>query len=376
MSYDPDLRRDTPLAIKIKERIRASGPMLLSAYMNTCLNDPEHGYYRTQKAIGAGADFVTAPEISQAFGELVGLWSAAVWQDLGKPRPLELVEFGPGRGTMMRDALRASRIVPGFHDALYVALVEVNRQLALQQAKTLAGCGVPIGHYDDVHTIFGMQQPGFGREVPRLFLANEILDVLPIRQLQFKAGAWRHRKVGLDDRGELCFVIAQLSQIGIPISIPPPVEGDIFEVCFDHHFFLNSQVGQRANRQSLAALFIDYGHDEPGYGDTLQAVRGHKYESVFASPGEADLTAQVDFASVAHEARRLGFVVDGPTTQAEFLGRLGIIERASKLMGANPGKAGEIEAGVMRLMAPNGMGTRFKAIGIRSPTMGKLPGFE
>ena len=394
-SYDPEERRNTPLARKLKERIRAGGPISVAAYMDACLQDVEFGYYRSQRAIGAAGDFVTAPEISQVFGELIGLWSAVVWQQMGKPNPLHLVELGPGRGTLMRDALRAMRVLPGFLDATRVHLVESNPVLAGMQAAALAEAAPRLRQFktwpETIAQLTEAQQSLISRHEaengadaklrlpifsgPTILLANEFLDVLPIRQIIWHHGAWHHRQIGIDAAGDLAFVVGPQSGT-TPAVTRSATEGNVAEYSFAHHQVIAGLLSARAKLGAVAALLIDYGHDEPGYGDTLQAVRGHKYESVFASPGEADLTAQVDFASVAHEARRLDLVVDGPVTQAEFLGRLGIIERASKLMGANPGKAGEIEAGVMRLMAPNGMGTRFKVIGIRSPNVAKLPGFE
>lgn len=363
MSYDREARRDTPLALKIKERIRAYGPISIADYVAACLQDPEHGYYRTQTAIGAAGDFVTAPEISQVFGELTGLWSAIVWQQMGSPKPFNLVELGPGRGTLMRDALRATRGVLGLHAAMKVTLVEASATLTAAQRATLAGAAVPIA-WADRYPIF---------EEPSILIANEFVDALiPDQWIKTDRG-WCARAVELDDAGRL--------QLGH--SAGQGVRDDLHDrwpdapngsVCEAHRHALLAEALKAAGTP-IAMLVIDYGHTETALGDTLQAVRKHVYEHPLCSPGEADLTIQVDFADLAREMTHAGFATDGPVTQAEFLGRLGIIERASKLMEANPARAGEIEAGVMRLMAPNGMGTRFKVTGIRSPGLATLPGF-
>ncbi len=368
MSYDPDLRRDTPLARKIKERIRREGPITVAAYMDACLQDPEYGYYRTQTAIGAAGDFVTAPEISQVFGELIGLWCAVVWQQMGKPDPVHLVEFGPGRGTMMRDMLRAARLVPGFLEAATIHLVEMSEPLKAAQRATLGALHQRIEWHDH-----SWPRPS----EPTIIVANEIIDCFPVLQMERRdvegsEQVWYERTVTLDEDDRLQF------GLGRALKMPPMMWGRGPTDLIREHRALDpfcSWFALDADKYDVAALFIDYGYTSNGFGDTLQAVRSHVAEHVFTSPGEADLTTQVNFTEVARNALDAGLTVDGPTTQAEFLGRLGIVERASKLMGANPAKAGEIEAGVMRLMAPNGMGTRFKAIGIRSPNVGKLPGF-
>jgi NADH dehydrogenase [ubiquinone] 1 alpha subcomplex assembly factor 7 len=382
-SYDPNLRRDTPLALKLKEWIKETGPLSVADYMNACLQDNEFGYYKTNRAIGASGDFVTAPEISQVFGELIGLWCVAYWQQLGSPDKVHLIELGPGRGTMMRDALRAAKVVRSFHDALCVNLVETNPRLAAIQHKTLDGSCQRMNQYNNFNDLthyYDMNRTIEPRRLrrqrgPAFVLGNEIIDVLPIRQLQFNGGDWHHRKVGLTDSGNLTWVLGNQSFVTVPEFTRSVKEGDIFEFTFVHKSFANDMASLRDVYAKIGCLFIDYGHTEPALGDTLQAVRGHKFESIFASPGEADLTAQVDFQSVAAAATKAGLAVDGPITQAEFLGSLGIMERASQLMAANPARANEIEMGVARLMAPNGMGTRFKAIGIRSPELPPLPGF-
>ncbi|MGE0700562.1 MAG: class I SAM-dependent methyltransferase [Hyphomicrobiaceae bacterium] len=361
-----DSWRDTRLAQLLRARIARDGPIPVADYMAACLGHPEHGYYRAREAIGATGDFVTAPEISQIFGELMGLWSAVVWQQMGQPLPFDLVELGPGRGTMMADALRAARRVPGFIEAARVRLVEPSPVLAAQQKAKLEGAARDMAWCDGVETI------GAG---PVIVLANEMLDVLPVRQLIRVEDGWRERGVGCDADGRLVF--AELAVADVP-ALPPETmaarPGDIVELRSVAALAL--ELSRIASGGPLVALLVDYGHSESGLGDTLQAVRAHAYEHPLASPGEADLTAQVDFATVAAAFRGAGFAVSPPITQAELLGSLGIAERASRLMAANPARAGEIETAVARLMAPQGMGTRFKALAIRSPGLPPPPAFQ
>lgn len=376
MNYDPEARRDTPLALRLKARIRSEGPISVGEYMRVCLGDPEHGYYVTQQAIGAKGDFITAPEISQVFGELIGLWCAVVWQQMGSPERFALIELGPGRGTLMRDALRAARVVPRFLDAAHVTLIETNEVLQEEQRKTLRHAGL-VGHWarhlgPDAET--GADH--LDRNLTAIVLANEYLDTCGVDQLVRRGGGWSRRTVELDAAGNLCFGLGeivhdrplpQLERLG------PAPEGTVLECWAWHH---DASIGALLRAFSRAAmLFIDYGHVETAPGDTLQAVRAHRYEHPLTSPGEADLTAHVDFQDLASTFATAGFAVDGPVTQGEFLGALGIMERASRLMAANPARAAEIEAGVARLMAVPGMGSRFKAIGMRSPELPPLPGF-
>lgn len=365
--------RDTPLALKIKERIRREGPIGFDVYMQMCLADPDHGYYRHQLAIGAEGDFITAPEISQVFGELIGLWCAVVWQQMGSPSKLNLVELGPGRGTLMRDALRAVRIVPGFRDAISVHLVDSNATLRASQQAALADIGVALHFHDDA--LQALASPSGIPVEPTIVIANEFLDALPISQSVFADGSWHTRMVALD--GETSALIPVTGpQCSPSTSFPADRaahEGDILETCASFEA-LAQLLGKRAATAPLAALFIDYGHTASGLGDTLQGVAGQVYVSPFHAPGEMDLSAQVDFQSFSAACQSAGLHTDGTVSQGEFLGRLGIVERASRLMSANPARAGQIEVGVARLIAPTGMGSRFLALGLRSPDLAPLPG--
>lgn len=363
-AYDPEKRRDTPLAARLRAQIRREGPITVRDYMRTCCCDPSHGYYVARPAIGAAGDFVTAPEMSQVFGELIGLWAAVVWQRMGSPSRFNLVELGPGRGTLMSDALRASRRVPGFLDAAELHLVEVSPELRRRQAETLreGGC-TPSWHW---HLT---QVP----VAPSIVIGNELVDALPVEQYVRQACGWRRRAVCLDAADRLVFGVDASGPGYFPRGAPPDARpGDIVE----HRMTMDLAFGlsRLAAAGPLACLLIDYGHVGPAPGDTLQAVRGHAFEHPLTSPGEADLTAQVEFASLAANALSFDLAVDGPVTQGELLGSLGIMQRTSRLMAANPSRAAEIEASVARVMSPTGMGTRFKAIGIRSRLLPSLPG--
>lgn len=355
-------RRDTPLAVQLKTRIAREGPITIAHYMEACLQHPEHGYYRTH---AIGRDFVTAPEITQVFGELIGLWAVVVWQQMGQPRPIKLVELGPGHGTMMRDMLRAARVVPGFLQSVEVCLVETSAELAARQANTLRDAEASI------HALHALDDVAPGAAI---VIGNEFLDALPAHQYVRSRAAWHERTVELDGHGHLQFGIGQACDAGNLQRFPHARENDIVQV---HVAFatIAAWMEARAAHAPIAALFIDYGHTASAIGDTLEAARAHKPEHPLTSPGGADLTVHIDFQSLAQAfGGRPGLAVDGPTTQAEFLGVLGIAERASRLMSANPAQANAIEMGVQRLMAPQAMGTRFKAIGIRSRGLPALPG--
>jgi SAM-dependent MidA family methyltransferase len=369
--YDPTARRDTPLARKLKERIRREGPLFCADYMAACLLDDEHGYYRTRAAIGRAGDFITAPEISQVFGELIGLWCVATWRQMGAPRPIGLVELGPGRGTLMRDALRAiAKAGRDMVGALAVRLVEVNAALLEEQKRTLAGAPVAISWG---HGLAPQSRSGGGGDATQatIVIGNEFLDTAMAEQFVRRLGLWHVRCVGLDAGGELAFAIG--GPAGAERRLPKAGgDGDVFVA---NGALAPTGLAMLARHTPLAALMIDYGHTDTALGDTLQAVRNHRFEHPLTSPGEADLTVQVDFAALASDAHAAGLAVDGPVTQAEFLGSLGIMERTSRLLAANPAHVNAIETGVARLMNPQGMGTRFKAIGLRSPQLPPLPGF-
>jgi NADH dehydrogenase [ubiquinone] 1 alpha subcomplex assembly factor 7 len=341
------------LLARLRETIKRDGPIGVDRYMQLCLADPQHGYWQRTATIGANGDFVTAPEISQIFGELIGLWSATVWQLLGQPAPVRLVELGPGRGTLMCDALRSAQALSPFSQSTTVHLVELSAPLRVLQQQALRAHADRTSWHDNLADV---------PAGPAIVVANEFLDALPVRQLVFSGGTWRERVVDLTPDGDLRFAVGSATAYASPAE---PEEGAIAELRPGEDELL-ATLAER--NQPVVALFIDYGPSEASPGDTLQGVRRHAYVDPL-QPDAADLTAHVQFSEWARKARAAGLATDGPITQAEFLARLGIAERASRLMSANPKRAGEIEAAVHRLISPTGMGSLFKVMVVRSPAL-------
>ncbi|RFC67502.1 MULTISPECIES: class I SAM-dependent methyltransferase [Mesorhizobium] len=354
------------LASKIAGLIRATGPLPVSDYMALCLFDPEHGYYTTRQPFGRDGDFITAPEISQMFGELIGAWLAAAWRDLGEPRGTILAEIGPGRGTLMKDILRTvAQIAPDLFANSTVHLIEASPRLTKIQQQTLESAGVtPTWHK-------AMSELPAG---PLLIVGNELFDALPTRQYILTEQDWRERCVGLNDQDELVFVAGSGS---IDTDLLPPEAasappGTVFEAS-PARSSLMQHIAQDIAEQSGAALFIDYGHLEPGLGDTLQAVLDHKYDDPLANPGRADLTTHVDFAALASAVRAVG-LIPHMTTQGDFLVRTGLLERAGRL-GSNVGPAirAQLSEAVERLAGPDKMGNLFKVLAFSSSSKAPAP---
>jgi NADH dehydrogenase [ubiquinone] 1 alpha subcomplex assembly factor 7 len=360
----------TSLETELKRLIAIDGPMPLTQYMALCLTDPVHGYYVTRDPFGAGGDFTTAPEISQMFGELIGLWTAAVWLQLGAPDRVHVVELGPGRGTLMADALRATRVVPGFAAAARIDLVETSPLLRQRQEAALECFAHSIAWHPHFADVSG---------APLIVIANEFFDALPVHQTVRAADGWHERMVGLDREGQLTLALHPEPLLGFEATLPPSLRraplGAIREWRSDE---LMVEIAQRVVQARGAALIIDYGEIESGLGDTLQAIGRHRYASVLKTPGEVDLTAHVDFAALGRAAAKAGAHVWGPRTQGAFLTRLGINERAAILKAASPVHACEIDAGLARLTAegPDGMGDLFKVLAIADRQLGALPGLE
>ncbi|WP_181703230.1 class I SAM-dependent methyltransferase [Chthonobacter albigriseus] len=353
------------LSEKIRALIEATGPMPVSDFMALALGDPEHGYYTTREPFGAAGDFTTAPEISQMFGELIGIWSIAVFEALGRPERFVLAELGPGRGTLMADALRAARIRPAFTAGAEVHLVETSPRLRALQAEALAGLAEPVWH-DRVEDL---------PAGPAIVIANEFFDALPIRQLVRTEAGWRERMIGLGDDGRLVFG-AGASGID-PILVPDharraPV-GTVVEIA-PAAAAVMGELAERVVRHGGIVLAIDYGSAVPGTGDTLQALHRHASVDVLENPGEADVTAHVDFAELAMVAREFGATVHGPVEQGDFLVALGLVERAGTL-GRDKDEAtrADLVTAVERLAAPEQMGRLFKAMAVSSGI--RVPGF-
>ncbi|MFG1348134.1 class I SAM-dependent methyltransferase [Xanthobacter autotrophicus] len=358
----------TPLSEEIRALIAADGPMPLSRYMALCLGHPRHGYYMTRDPLGARGDFTTAPEISQMFGELLGLWAVAQWQQMGSPAAFRLVELGPGRGTLMADALRAARLMPDFGAAARIHLVETSPVLRAAQARTLAGAA-DVAWHDRIEDV---------PDGPALVLANEFFDALPIDQYVWRSGHWHERRVGLDDEGHLVLGLDPAPSRAAPAfaaHLLPPAEGAVLE-----HMESGPARALSAllKAQGGAALIIDYGH-AGGYGDTFQALEQHRFADPLAAPGAADLTAHVDFSALARIGRAAGLRAFGPLEQGAFLARLGLGPRAERLKRDAPQ---EIRAGVeaaARRLAGGGageMGRLFKVLVLAHPEIGLPPAFD
>ena len=348
---------------RLKDRIAQAGPITVAEYMAACLYDPQDGYYATRPALGEDGDFITAPLVSQMFGELLGLWAAEVWTRLGRPDRVLLVEAGPGDGTLMADALRAMRLAPGFLEAVKLVLVETSAPLIEAQRKRLTG---------------GAVEPSWAASIlelpdgaPVILIANELLDCLPAHQFVRTPRGWAERRVGLDDRGELAFGLSAMPGGAAPMAAEV---GELVEVSPAQELFA-AELGALIGRQGGCALLIDYGRSEPGPGDTLQALKGHRKVDPLACPGQADLTVHADFPAVTVAARSAGAHTTAILTQGELLGRLGIYERAEALARRHPDRAEILERQVERLTAPDQMGGLFKALAVHAPGL-TPPGFE
>lgn len=345
------------LRSRIIEAIRADGPMPVSLYMMMCLHDPRDGYYATRPAFNQ--DFTTAPETSQVFGELIGLWAAHEWLAMGKPSPFHLIELGPGRGVMMSDALRAGASVSGFSDAVRVSLIEASPALRKEQSTRLFQR--EVRHADDLDAV----PPG-----PSIILANEFLDCLPIRQFVRAGNKWRERQVGLDKSGNLTFGLSPL--VDLPGNVTPT--GDEVEAAPALETFA-AAIARRLHAYPGRALIIDYGPTDHAPADTLRAYRSGQQLSPLADPGASDLTADVDFARLIRLCRAHGLGIHGPVPQSDFLIRLGALQRADTLSRANPERAADTRATINKLVDPAEMGERFKVVAIASQGAEAPPGF-
>ena len=360
----------SPLHSEIKKRIQSSGAMPVWRYMELCLTHPEHGYYVSRDPLGREGDFTTAPEVSQMFGELLGLWTASVWKAIGSPPALRLVELGPGRGTMMADALRALRVLPPLYQSLSVHLVEINPVLRDKQQTTLMGA----------RNVFWHENIDEVPEGPAVILANEYFDVLPIHQMVRRETGWHERVVEFDDSGKLVFGAAPEPTPRFEVLLPPLVRaapvGAVFEWRPDAEVL---KIAARVRDQDGAALIIDYGHVRSDAGDTFQAITRHSFTDPLKNPGQADVTAHVDFQALVRAAEDLGARIHGPITQGEFLKRLGIETRALTLMAkTTPEVSADISSALKRLTdsGRSGMGSMFKVLAISEPRITSIAGLS
>ncbi|QFU18150.1 class I SAM-dependent methyltransferase [Microvirga thermotolerans] len=320
-------------------------------------------YYATRDPLGQAGDFTTAPEIGQMFGELIGLWMLEVWNGMGRPGGLRLVELGPGRGTLMADLLRAARLMPDFLAAASVHLVETSPALRERQGETLRSAPVPVSWHDRLEEV---------PEGPTLLVANEFFDALPVRQYVATERGWCERLIGLEGDA-LAFGLRPEPE---PALGTPPRLGAVLE--WPAAGIAAAQgLARRLARQTGAALLIDYGYWGPAFGDTLQAVKGHAYADPLADPGEADLTTHVDFHRIAAAAAGEGLRIHGMATQGDFLQALGIAARTAALKRrATPAQAEGLDRALERLTGrgPEAMGELFKVLALSHPSLEAVPG--
>ena len=360
----------SPLKSEIEKLIRSAGPMPVWRYMEICLTHPDYGYYVSRDPLGREGDFITAPEVSQMFGELLGLWSASVWKAMGSPTDLLLIELGPGRGTMMVDALRALRVLPPLYQSLHIHLVEINPLLRDKQRAALTNLR-NVDWHDSIDQV---------PEGPAIILANEYFDVLPIHQMVKQETGWHERVIEIGHDGDLVFGTAAEPTPHFDILLPPLVRaapvGAVFEWRPDSAMM---KLARRVRLQGGAALIIDYGHSRSDAGDTFQAIASHSFADPLKNPGEADITAHVDFQALARAAEDVGALVHGPVPQGDFLKRLGIETRAARLRAkAAPEVAEGVTEAMQRLVGGGrgGMGSMFKVMAVSDPILDDLVGFS
>jgi NADH dehydrogenase [ubiquinone] 1 alpha subcomplex assembly factor 7 len=350
---------DTAMAAVLRELIENEGPITMARYMAECLGHEKHGYYMTRDPFGVTGDFITAPEISQMFGEIIGLWLASQWQTMGAPERINLIEMGPGRGTLMADIMRAGARVPGFDEATQVHFVETSQLLMAAQREK----------FPDAHWHLDLSDLPAG---PSLFIANEFFDALPVHQFE-KAeddgqsecqSGWMERVVSEVDGGfQRALAAPSPASALIPDDIRANAKtGDCFEISPASISVIKAMIAH-LKTYGGAGIIFDYGYFETRVGDSIQALFGHQYDDIFAHPGDADLTAHVNFEILAGVAREQGLQVIGPFEQGEFLLGLGIGERATRLA---IGKAEETQldiiAALKRLTAPDQMGQLYKVV--------------
>jgi len=335
---------------RLTAQIAAGGPISVAQYMAACLHDPDFGYYATRPAIGEAGDFITAPMVSQMFGEMIGVWAASAWALMGRPDEVRLIEMGPGDGTLMGDILKTLRHAPGFLEAADVWLVETSAPLRRLQAKRLG---------EVVSWASALAEVPDG--APVILIANELLDCLPARQFVRTPIGWAEQVVGLDAAGELTFGLANTPAGAL---LPDAPVGQVFEQSAAQAA-LGAELGARIAADGGAALLIDYGHAVPEFGDTLQALQRHEKVDPLACPGEADLTVHADFPAVMAAARAEGCEA-AILTQTQFLARMGIGERAEALVRAQPGRTATLGRQLHRLIGADAMGELFKVCAIHS----------
>lgn len=356
----------TPLTPILREKIAEQGSISLADYMGIALGHPEHGYYTTRDPFGTRGDFITAPEISQIFGEMIGLWAVQAWQAMGGG-PVSLVELGPGRGTLMADLLRATRNMLQFHEHITIHMVETSPTLAHAQYMKLRDLHPRIEWVDSLDEL---------PQSPMIFIANEFFDALPIKQYVMSDEGMRERRVGFDaEKNEFTFTLAEpglaLAKSGTIIPNGTVMENSPMSRQ------LMRQIAQHIKQHNGAALIIDYGYLGEAHHDTLQALKNHLFHPVLSAPGEADITAHVDFETLRNISEDVGAHVQGPAGQGEFLLRLGAQLRLEMLLKQASGEQREkLISGLQRLVSPQSMGELFKVMAVVADARIETPGFR
>lgn len=353
------------LTSHLKAEIERCGSITVEAFVRLALTGRPDSYYVRRDPLGASGDFVTAPEISQVFGECIGIWCVDLWTKLGSPKRFKLIELGPGRGTLMSDILRSARIRPEFLNGATVALVEVNPVLKLQQEQVLASAGLARVEWSERFEDIQLDSPA-------IVVANEFLDALPARQFIKHASGWSERVVTIGQMGELTFAASSGPDCtaSIPVSVRAAGDGAIFE-CSQEGLNVAGSVARALATHGGGLLAVDYGHWGPALGDTLQAIRSHAYADVLDDPGNSDLTFHVDFGALSGALERAGLSVHPMITQGDFLTRLGAIERTQQLKrGASPSQCKQLDNALNRLTSDQAMGTLFKVLtAVSSPSI-------
>ncbi len=365
----------TPLGEELRILIENNGPIPFDRFMELALAHPKYGYYLTRDPLGPAGDFVTAPEISQMFGELIGLWAAQVWAQMDRPACVKLIELGPGRGTMMADALRACRVMPDFLAAIEICMIETSPVLRDIQRQRLADVATPVEWYTALRDV---------PAGPSIVIANEFFDALPVRHFIRTDDGWCEKLVGVDEQGRLFIGLDQTPESSLRVAADV---GEVLEIGAAAHSKM-AELAERLVSFGGAALIIDYGHTQTSLGETVQALWRHEAVDPLEAPGECDITAHVDFASLTRASIAMGARVQGPITQATFLDRLGIYDRARSLLrSATSAQADDIAHALERLTATErqrgagkqdapGMGALFKVLTVTSHDLPIPPGFE
>lgn len=354
------------LKSRLAREIALTGPMSVADYVTRCLHDPEDGYYSARPALGERGDFITAPLISQMFGELLGLWAAETWHRLGAPERVRLVEVGPGDGTLIDDALRAMRLAPDFLAACDLILIEPSAPLRKEQERRLAGADIAPRWLSSLNQI--------ETDAPVILIANEVLDCMPARQFMKTDDGWSERRVGVDEDSGILWGLSNITG-GFEKPDYAVEPGQIVEISEQQAIF-GRDVAVMLAEASGAALLIDYGRDKPGPGDTLQALHRHTKVDPLEHPGATDLTQWADFPRVLEAAVRAGADVTDCKGQGDFLRLLGIEARADRLIQGRPDAEPVIRRQLERLTADDQMGTLFKVASIFSPRSLTVPGFD